>query len=72
MLKVKRLFFVSEPKEFTFKTEETITKEAPWHPDNKDLGNRVEIIKSGSKIYLPGADLGKIQDYSEIRLKKSL
>ena len=67
--KSKRLFFVSEPKEFTFKTQKTITKEAPWHPDNKDLGNRVEIIKSGSKIYLPSADLGKIQDSSEIRLK---
>tara|TARA_B100000678_G_C18191137_1_gene495375 strand:+ start:1 stop:1485 length:1485 start_codon:yes stop_codon:yes gene_type:complete len=67
--KSKRLFFVSEPKEFTFKTGETITKEAPWHPDNKDLGNRVEIIKSGSKIYLPAADLGNIQDSSEIRLK---
>ena len=67
--KSKRLFFVSEPKEFTFKTQKTITKEAPWHPDNKDLGNRVEIINSGSKIYLPSADLGKIQDSSEIRLK---
>ena len=47
----------------------TITKEAPWHPDNKKLGNRVEDIISGSKIYLPNADLSKIQDTSEIRLK---
>ena len=45
------------------------TKEAPWHPDNKKLGNRVEDIISGSKIYLPNADLSKIQDTSEIRLK---
>ena len=44
-------------------------KEAPWHPDKKELGNRVESIKSGSKIYLPGGDLSKIEDASEIRLK---
>ena len=67
--KSKRLFFVSEPKEFTFKNEEIITKEAPWHPDDKDLGNRVEIIKPGSKIYLPAADISKIPNSSEVRLK---
>ena len=44
-------------------------KEAPWHPDKKELGNRVESIKSGSKIYLPGGDLSIIEDASEIRLK---
>lgn len=67
--KSKRLFFVSEPKEFIFKSENTIEKEAPWHPDNKDLGNRIESIKSGSKIYLSSSDLNKIKDASEIRLK---
>ena len=67
--KSRRLFFVSEPKEFIFKTEKTITKEAPWHPDNKDLGNRIESIESGSKIFLPSTDLSKIQGNSEIRLK---
>ena len=67
--KSKRLFFVSEPCEYIFTSKKTITKEAPWHPDNKKLGNRVEDIISGSKIYLPNADLSKIQDTSEIRLK---
>ena len=67
--KSKRLFFVSEPKEFIFKAEKTIMKEAPWHPDNKELGNRIESIESGSKIYLPGSDLSKISGASEIRLK---
>ena len=67
--KSRRLFFVSEPKEFIFKSEKTIIKEAPWHPDNKELGNRVESVVSGSKIYLPGDDLSKIEDASEIRLK---
>jgi len=65
----RRLFFVSEPKEFIFKSEKKIMKEAPWHPDKKELGNRVESIKSGSKIYLPGGDLSIIEDASEIRLK---
>ena len=65
----RRLFFVSEPKEFIFKSEKKIMKEAPWHPDKKELGNRVESIKSGSKIYLPSGDLSKIEDASEIRLK---
>ncbi len=45
--KSKRLFFVSEPKEFIFKSEKAIMKEAPWHPDNKELGNRVESIENG-------------------------
>ena len=67
--KSKRLFFVSEPKEFIFKSEKTIMKEAPWHPDNKELGNREESIESGSKIYLPSNDLSKIKGVSEIRLK---
>lgn len=67
--KSKRLFFVSNPKEFIFKSEDTIMKEAPWHPDNKELGNREESIVSGSKIYLPSDDLSKIKDSSEIRLK---
>ena len=67
--KSKRLFFVSEPKEFIFKSEKAIMKEAPWHPDNKELGNRVESIESGSKIYLPTNDLSKISDSPEIRLK---
>ena len=67
--KSRRLFFVSEPKEFTFKSEKTIMKEAPWHPDKKELGNREESIMSGSKIYLAGNDLSKIENTSEIRLK---
>ena len=67
--KSKRLFFVSEPKEFIFKSEKTIMKEAPWHPDNKELGNREESIESESKIYLPSNDLSKIKGVSEIRLK---
>ena len=67
--KSKRLFFVSEPREYIFSSEKTITKEAPWHPDNKDLGNRIEDIKTGSKIYLSNADLSNIKDASEIRLK---
>mgnify|MGYP001443184318 FL=1 len=67
--KSKRLFFVSDPKEFIFKSDNTIMKEAPWHPDNKELGNREESIVSGSKIYLPSDDLSKIKDSSEIRLK---
>tara|TARA_B100000953_G_C18030158_1_gene422862 strand:- start:12 stop:1634 length:1623 start_codon:yes stop_codon:yes gene_type:complete len=67
--KSRRLFFVSEPKEFTFKSEKAIMKEAPWHPDNKELGNREESIMPGSKIYLPGNDLSKIENASEIRLK---
>ena len=67
--KSKRLFFVSNPKEFIFESENTIMKEAPWHPDNKELGNREESIASGSKIYLPSGDLSKIKDIPEIRLK---
>ena len=67
--KSKRLFFVSDPKKFIFESENTIVKEAPWHPDNKELGNREESIASGSKIYLPSDDLSKIKDTPEIRLK---
>lgn len=67
--KSKRLFFVSDPKKFIFESENTIVKEAPWHPDNKELGNREESIASGSKIYLPSGDLSKIKDTPEIRLK---
>ena len=67
--KSKRLFFVSDPKKFIFESENTIVKEAPWHPDNKELGNREEAIASGSKIYLPSDDLSKIKDTPEIRLK---
>ena len=65
----KRLFFVPEPKEFIFESDKTIEKEAPWHPDNKDLGNRIETIESGSKIFLPSTELDEISNLSEIRLK---
>ena len=67
--KLPSFFNSKNPKEFIFKSEKTIMKEAPWHPDNKELGNRVESIESGSKIYLPGSDLSKISGASEIRLK---
>jgi glutamyl-tRNA synthetase len=67
--KSKRLFFVPDPTEFTIETEDNLEKEAPWHPDNKSLGNREETISSGSKIYLPSKDLESLDDGSELRLK---
>ena len=65
----KRLFFVPEPKEFIFESNKSIEKEAPWHPDNKELGYRTETIESGSKIFLPNTELDEISNLSEIRLK---
>ena len=67
--KSKRLFFVPDPTEFKIETDNPLQKEAPWHPDNKELGNREETISSGSKIYLPNNDLDSLDDGSEIRLK---
>ena len=67
--KSRRLFFVPDPTEFTIETDKELQKEAPWHPDNKELGNREETISSGSKIYLPNKDLESLDDGSEIRLK---
>ena len=67
--KSRRLFFVSDPVEFIIQTDKSLQKEAPWHPDNKELGNREETILSGSKIYLPRKDLESLGDGSEIRLK---
>ena len=62
----RRLFFVPNPVEFKIKTENLLSKDAPWHPDNPDLGVRAEEINSGDSIYLPGDE---IQDNTEIRLK---
>jgi len=67
--KSRRLFFVSDPIEFIIQTDKPLQKEAPWHPDNKELGNREETILSGSKIYLPSKDLESLAEGSEIRLK---
>ena len=67
--KSRRLFFVPNPTEFTLETDKDLQKEAPWHPDNKELGNREETIFSGSKIYLPSKDLESLDNGSEIRLK---
>ena len=62
----RRLFFVPNPVEFKIKTENPLSKDAPWHPDTPDLGVRAEEINSGDSIYLPGDE---IQDNAEIRLK---
>ena len=62
----RRLFFVPNPVEFKIKTDNPLSKDAPWHPDNPDLGVRAEEINSGDSIYLPKDE---IQDNTEIRLK---
>ena len=61
-----RLFFVPNPAEFKIKTGKPLSKDAPWHPDNPDLGVREEEITSGDSIYLPRDE---IKDNTEIRLK---
>ena len=34
----RRLFFVSDPVEFTIETDDKLVKDAPWHPDKPELG----------------------------------
>ena len=53
----RRLFFVPNPTEFRMETDNSLSKDAPWHPDNLDLGVRDEEIKSGDSIYLPGDEI---------------
>jgi len=65
----RRLFFVADSSEFNLETDNPLLKQAPWHPDNKELGNREETVISGSKIYLPSADLKVLENGSKIRLK---
>ncbi len=62
----RRLFFVPNPVAFKIQTDNPLFKDAPWHPDNLDLGVRVEEINPGASIYLPKDE---IQDNTEIRLK---
>ena len=65
----RRLFFVSKPNEFVLKTENSLMKEAPWHPDKPDWGNREEELLYGSKIYLASDDLANVVEGDVIRLK---
>ena len=62
----RRLFFVPDPVEFKIETESALAKEAPWHPDNSELGMREEKVNSGDTVYLPGEE---IQKATELRLK---
>ena len=62
----RRLFFVPDPVEFKIETESALAKEAPWHPDNSELGVREEKVNSGDTVYLPGEE---IQEATELRLK---
>jgi len=65
----RRLFFVSSPKEYVLKTKIPLNKEAPWHPDNPDWGNREEKLVNESKIYLSAEDSSEIINGETIRLK---
>ena len=65
----RRLFFVSEPVEFTMETSDTLVKDAPWHPDKPELGKREEEIVTGSKIYLQKSDVASFNQDTAVRLK---
>ena len=51
------------------KTDNSLMKEAPWHPDKPDWGNREEELLDGSKIYLASEDSSNIAEGDVIRLK---
>ena len=55
----RRLFFVPDPVEFKIESESALAKEAPWHPDNSELGVREEKVNSGDPVYLPGEEIQK-------------
>ncbi len=65
----RRLFFVSDPIEYTIETKNTLVKDAPWHPGKPELGKREEQIKSGSKIYIQKSDVEAFDDNKLVRLK---
>ena len=65
----RRLFFVSDPVEFTMETSDTLVKDAPWHPDKPELGKREEEIVTGSKIYLQKSDVDSFNQDTAVRLK---
>lgn len=65
----RRLFFVPSPAEFTIDSDNQLTKDAPWHPDNPELGIREERVDSGAVIYLPGDELQNLEEGTEMRLK---
>ena len=65
----RRLFFVANPVEFTINTENSLVKDAPWHPDIPDLGKREETVTSESKIYLQKSDVGAFKEDKLVRLK---
>ena len=65
----RRLFFVSDPVEFTMETSDTLVKDAPWHPDKPELGKREEEIVTGSKIYLQKSDVDSFNQDTTVRLK---
>ena len=65
----RRLFFVADPVEFTMETADNLVKDAPWHPDKPELGNREEEIVTGSKIFLQKSDVDSFSSDTVIRLK---
>ena len=65
----RRLFFVANPVEFIIETKESLTKDAPWHPDKPEWGKREEAISSGSTIYLQKEDVNSFKEGQDIRLK---
>ncbi len=65
----RRLFFVSDPVEFTMETLDMLVKDAPWHPDKPELGKREEEIITGSKIYLQKSDVDSFSSDTIVRLK---
>ena len=65
----RRLFFVSDPVEFTIETDDKLVKDAPWHPDKPELGKREEEIVSGSSIFIQKSDVEAFQEGRLVRLK---
>ena len=65
----RRLFFVSDPVEFTIETNDELFKDAPWHPDKPELGKRDEKIVSGSNIFIQKSDFEAFEKGRLVRLK---
>ena len=65
----RRLFFVSDPVEFTIETNDELFKDAPWHPDKPELGKRDEKIVSGSSIFIQKSDFEAFEKGRLVRLK---
>ncbi len=65
--KARRLFFTPEPVKLRVRGFEGGEVEAPYHPENKELGSR--RIRVGELYYVPGPDARAMRPGDLVRLK---